>query len=185
MILLESSDTVVQAKAQGEIVLRSSETLPLLMGSLQGANTTLASLSAELLEKIAAPESQKAVADYRKQQVLKKIKEYIKDLRTDGTTINMAAVEALSKIGAPAVPALTQALKDTSVGVRGGAAKTLNTLGRDAAPATQALIQTLEDKDATVRHESAEALEKIGTPEAKKPLTMYRWKEKARGLLHR
>ena len=59
------------------------------------------------------------------------------------------AALALSKMGAaaePAIPALTDALNDSSPMVRMNAALALNSLGERAAPAVPALIQAVQDR---------------------------------------
>ena len=75
---------------------------------------------------------------------------------------------ALSKIGAAAIPALTDALKSDDSGMRAGAAKALAGMGRDAAPAIPALLANLGG-DEEMRRETTEALGAIGEP-AVKPL---------------
>ncbi len=78
------------------------------------------------------------------------------------------AAFALSRIGAAAVPALSDALKSDDDGQRAGAAQALAGMGGAAAPAIPALIENLKGAD-EVRQESAEALGAIGVA-AVKPL---------------
>lgn len=71
-----------------------------------------------------------------------------------------AAVEALVEIGAPAVPALIEALQDAEAQVRWHAAKALSRLAD--ARATEALINALDDPNYGVRWLAAEGLVAIG-----------------------
>ena len=67
-----------------------------------------------------------------------------------------AAVLALSRIGAPAVPALIRELRSPKVVMRQSAAKAL--IGTKSAQATAALMAALSDPDAGVRAPAARAL---------------------------
>jgi len=81
------------------------------------------------------------------------------------------AVEALGKIGEPAVEPLIQALKDKDNGVRGSAAEAFGMIGdKRAKRAVEPLIQTLKDKDWYVRKASVVALGSIGDKRAVEPL---------------
>lgn len=77
---------------------------------------------------------------------------------------------ALSRIGAPAIPALIEALKGEDIPKRAGAAKALGGMEAAAAPALPALIENLSNGDQDFRRELVEALSLIGAP-AVKPLT--------------
>ncbi len=68
------------------------------------------------------------------------------------------AEAALRKSGAPAVPALMEALGREEPAVRLKAARTLGFLGEPAAEAAPALTATLHDKDPDVRLEAVKAL---------------------------
>jgi HEAT repeat protein len=70
------------------------------------------------------------------------------------------AVGALAQIGRTAVPALAQALGDTALAVRLGAAQALAEIGPDAKQAVQPLITALADP--AVRRDAVEALAAIG-----------------------
>lgn len=89
--------------------------------------------------------------------------------------LNEAAVEALGRMGAPAVPALSEALKggagprrvrpgqnvpDGSALVRSKAAAALGRIGPDAKAAVPALVEAL--KDNSIRTDAATALGEIG-----------------------
>lgn len=76
------------------------------------------------------------------------------------------AIEAVSKIGPVAIPALIAGLKDKNADIRSGAAWQLGEFHGKAASAVPELISLLRDEEATVRMNTAQALAKIGTPEA-------------------
>jgi HEAT repeat protein len=71
---------------------------------------------------------------------------------------------ALSKIGAPALPALIAALEDESAPRRAGVARALGEMGPTAASAAPALVKNVGHWDETVRRETADALGQIGAP---------------------
>ena len=72
------------------------------------------------------------------------------------------AMEALGRIGPPAVPALTEALASPDAEVRLHAAKTLARMGSDAKDAVPSLLPLLEDSDERVRKAVTRALGQIG-----------------------
>jgi len=72
--------------------------------------------------------------------------------------------KAVVGLGAPAVPALIQALGDRDLYVRCAAVEALGELGD--LQAVPALIQALGDRDLYVRRVAAEALGKLGDPQA-------------------
>jgi hypothetical protein len=76
------------------------------------------------------------------------------------------AEDALGRIGAPAVPALMDALRSAEPNVRKKAVEVLGRMGEDAAPAVPALTALLDDPDLGVRKAAARTLGQIG-PEAK------------------
>ncbi len=71
---------------------------------------------------------------------------------------------ALRKMGAPAVPALVEALKDERWVARKGAANVLGMLGRRATESAPALLEALKDERREVRAAAARALGGIGAP---------------------
>ncbi len=77
------------------------------------------------------------------------------------------AVEALVKIGAPAVTPLIVALKAENRKIRQGAAGALEKIG---APAVTPLIVALNDEDKNIRQGAAQALGYMGGPQAVEPL---------------
>jgi HEAT repeat protein len=79
--------------------------------------------------------------------------------------VRLAAVEALWRLGAPAVAAvgtLTRALMDPQAYVRRAAALTLGSLGSAAGSAVMPLTGSLSDVNPGVREAAAAALRKIG-----------------------
>jgi HEAT repeat protein len=77
--------------------------------------------------------------------------------------MSQAAVEALVKIGLPALHALVQMLSDKDWQVRREAAWALGEIGDPKA--VPFLIRSLRDKDKYVRRAAAWALGKIGDPQ--------------------
>src|SRR5262249_5740250 len=72
------------------------------------------------------------------------------------------AAEALGKIGPPALPAVSAALKHKNAQVRCGAIAALGNMGAAAKPAVPALVEFLDDERDALRQEAAEALGNIG-----------------------
>jgi HEAT repeat protein len=85
---------------------------------------------------------------------------------TAGEPIQLAAADALGRIGEPAVPALTEALFDGNAVVRLQAARALGYMGAQATAAVPALERALHDQDEAVRQQAALALGQIGPPAA-------------------
>lgn len=75
------------------------------------------------------------------------------------------AMDSLGRIGAPAVPALIEALDHSDAIRRAQAAKVLARIGPEARSSVPALVRALEDNNETVRKAAARALGQIG-PEA-------------------
>ncbi len=71
-------------------------------------------------------------------------------------------VDALSRIGAPSVPALVAVLRDPDPELRQNAARALARIGPDASEAVPELIAALDDKDIGVRKYATRALGEIG-----------------------
>jgi HEAT repeat protein len=78
------------------------------------------------------------------------------------STEQETAADALGHIGAPAVPALMQALQSSDVQVRVKAADVLGRMGADATDAVPELVRLLDDPDERVRKTAARALGRIG-----------------------
>jgi HEAT repeat protein len=79
------------------------------------------------------------------------------------------AARTLTEFGeasAPAVPALTAALRDEDAVVRQHAAIALRCVGKESHPAVPALIELLSDDHASVRRSSVYTLARIGAPQA-------------------
>lgn len=77
-----------------------------------------------------------------------------------------AAEDALGRIGAAAVPALVQALRNPDLQVRHKAIEVLGRMGDEAAAAVPDLIPLLDDPDPQIRKSAARTLGQIG-PSAK------------------
>lgn len=80
-----------------------------------------------------------------------------------------SAIECLTVIGSPAIPALTLALKDEEKNVRIAAANVLGAIRHH--DACDALIATLDDQNVNVRYAVVEALSKIPSQKSVIPLT--------------
>jgi len=76
------------------------------------------------------------------------------------------AADALGRIGAPAVPALIEALKNADPAVRLEVVEVLGRMGDEAADAVPSLLKLLDDPDPGVRKAAARTLGQIG-PAAK------------------
>jgi HEAT repeat protein len=87
------------------------------------------------------------------------IQKYIKDLEKDDFPVRKEAVEALSKIGTPAMPELTKKLGWPFMTSCGHAAQVMVNIGKPAVPA---LIEALGNKDNLVRTNAAWAIGQIG-----------------------
>ncbi len=79
----------------------------------------------------------------------------------DDTKVYNAGLEAIARIGAPAVPVLRDGLANDNQNIRRFAAAGLKKIGPPAKPAWAALVKALEDKDAQVRQQAVEALPEI------------------------
>lgn len=82
-----------------------------------------------------------------------------------------AAAEALTRAGAPVVPALADAMSHKSAAVRKAAALVLGEIGPDAAPALTALVRAAIDRDEGVRQAASQALARVDPAWAITPAT--------------
>src|SRR5207249_3256122 len=82
--------------------------------------------------------------------------------------VRQAAIEALGKIGIPAVESLIAALRKQEIDVRQAAAEALGQIG--GVHAVEPLIAAFKDDSQQVRKAAAEALGKIGDSRAVEPL---------------
>ncbi|NWF58080.1 MAG: HEAT repeat domain-containing protein [Fischerella sp.] len=73
-----------------------------------------------------------------------------------------AAIDYLTTVGKPAVPALITALQDSDAQVRASAAIIIGKIGPAAAQSAPVLLRAIGDKDATVRSHAVQAIKKIG-----------------------
>ncbi len=161
------------AEALGKI--GDPQAVPALIQTLQDKNIWVRRAAAEALGEIGDPQAMPAliqtlqdeVKDVRRAvgkigdpQAVPDLIQYFED--QGKKDVRRAAAEALGKIGAPAVPALIQALQDEDEDVRRAAAWALGQIGdRQAVPA---LIQALQDENEDVRRAAALSLGKIGAP---------------------
>lgn len=94
--------------------------------------------------------------------VQENISSLIKELESKDYNTRSDAVNALAKIGAPAVPAIIESLANTNSNVRKGAVDALGNIGNARPEVVPALVRALTDRDSYVRKGAAEALGKIG-----------------------
>ena len=90
--------------------------------------------------------------------------ELIEDLNSGEEIDRIKAVRWLNqgrRDGATVIPALIEALEDTEVEVRQGAAIGLGYYGKEAESAIPALEELLKDKDGRVRHAAKTAIARI------------------------
>ena len=100
-------------------------------------------------------------------EIKRKIRTCIKDLKEDYSLARYHAVDTLGKIGSDAkatVPAIIKALKDDNALVRGGATEALAEIDPHNRDVVLELIEALEDKEPQVRWAAAKALSVIGPP---------------------
>ena len=92
------------------------------------------------------------------------IPKHIEDFKDESENglVQARAMNALVKIGAPAVPPLIEALNTDDVNVRLMAINTLGLIGPDARDAISAIKKALEDPDVNVHNRAKAALEQIG-----------------------
>jgi HEAT repeat protein len=76
--------------------------------------------------------------------------------------VKETAVDAIARIGEPAVPALIQSLSDPDPGVRAQAARALARMSEKAQTALPALTAALDDPDEDVRIAATRALGQMG-----------------------
>jgi HEAT repeat protein len=111
---------------------------------------------------------------------------FIKALSDPDHTIRSNAIDALEEmepaVAKAAVPALENALKDTSAYIRERAAVLLGQMGREAGSAVPALSALLADSELAVVKSAADALRKIGDPSAT-PALIQAWENGPRDAL--
>jgi HEAT repeat protein len=84
-------------------------------------------------------------------------------LQSDSTDLRRDAVAVLHRCGAPALPHLVRALRDSSPEVREQVVLALQDVGADDKELHKALLEALQDKDAFVRAGALAALLRFGT----------------------
>ena len=104
--------------------------------------------------------------DEEKEAQEQEIQQLVRELGDSDGMIRTHATVALSRMGEPAVPALTEALSHQDVGIRWNAVVALNMMGEPAKLAVPALIKALKDEHKEIRATAAGALAKTGTAEA-------------------
>ncbi len=86
----------------------------------------------------------------------------IEQLKSSNENQRIQAIEALSKGGNQAIPALRKALKNNNQQIRSGAAFALGKMGKVASTTIPDLANLLQDSDETVRANAVFALGKMG-----------------------
>jgi len=92
----------------------------------------------------------------------------IRALEHKDSSTKSRAMDALVRIGTPAVGPIAEALKIEGYGAGMELVMTLRRIGDSKA--VEPLVQALKDEDQRIRREAAEALNEIGDPRATKPL---------------
>ncbi|MEK7232287.1 MAG: HEAT repeat domain-containing protein [Elusimicrobiota bacterium] len=186
---IKDSDSSVRFQAVGALVKvgpNSPETVPALVVALsdnyianrKAAVGALAELgpagknaAAELVEALKDDELADAAAKALGKMgsaAKEAVPALIERFKEDGQfrSRSSLAIEILSKIGSPALPALLEALKDPNASVRRCAAESLGGISPATKTAVQALAVALKDDDPNIRTAASMALGKIG-PTAK------------------
>ncbi|MFX1554537.1 MAG: HEAT repeat domain-containing protein, partial [Promethearchaeota archaeon] len=139
-------------EALGRIhALQSAELLTIILQD-DKRNVYTRQAAAEALGRIGNPDS---------------VKPLITFLADQDESIRLAAIEALGRIGAPAVRSLITSLRNEDGSMRWAAAKALQEVGD---PAVRPLVAVLGDGDVNVRQSAAWALGRLGIPQATEPL---------------
>jgi len=102
--------------------------------------------------------------DEKQKAIDKKMKIYIRKLKSGKEDVRVDAADMLGNYGekgAVAVPALIEALSDSSAEVRGHVARALGKIGPKASDAIEVLRKALGDADAVVGIQAAAAMMKI------------------------
>src|SRR5262245_684696 len=151
---LEDEDRRVRrlsAEALARIGPRARAAAPALIKALNDADEQARRSFAEVLRR--APRSSRLIFPTSVREI---------PLSDEHVRVRSMAVAALERIGAGAVPALTDALKSADPAARINAAEVLGRLGNDGKPAVAALATLLrKDKDARVRETVAEAFARL------------------------
>jgi len=144
--LLKGKDTELRkwaAVSLSDIGPDAKETIPALIECLQDEDQSLAGWAASALGRM-APESKAAIP-----ALIKLLdKDNLGSTRSRGVS---TTIDALTRFGQQAVPALTEALKDPSERIRAGAAGCLALIGKPAKGAIPALVLALRDEHPLVR----------------------------------
>jgi HEAT repeat protein len=90
----------------------------------------------------------------------------VEKLKSADSTVSGAASLEIIRLGAPAVPALVELLRDPDPALRALAARTFWGMGAKAGAAAPALAEALGDPEVKVRVGAAMALDNMGPPAA-------------------
>jgi HEAT repeat protein len=188
---LTSADPLVETKAFSSLKEGGKAAVPVLTELLaaKGADAKVRWKAADLLEQI-GPDASEAIpgllaalkdSDPHVRAVVAKslggvvpkescgeAVEALAAVLKEGGLVGAAAARAISKFGAkgaPALPALLEAMKDKDSTVRWEAGRTVGKIGAAAKSAVPALVEQMKDEAPLVREHAAEALGDIG-PEA-------------------
>lgn len=141
-----------------------------LLGDFAEARTQAAHLfvcqyAAEALMQLGTAEAQAAVEAWkpsaRERLLPYRVQDGMRGLRHRDAQTREEAIQYLLELGAVAVPALTEALRDDNVRLRQGAAQTLGLLEDERA--VHPLLMALADPDSGVWSQAAAALAKLAT----------------------
>jgi len=141
------------AVALSSIGAEAKDAIPALIESLEDKDPNLRNWAAAALGSM-APESKSAIPALIKSLA----KEDLGSTQGRGSS----TIEALSRFGPAAVPALNEALKNPNVKIRASAAGSLTLIGTAAKGAISGLILALRDKHPLVRQNAGSALVRVG-----------------------
>jgi HEAT repeat protein len=85
-------------------------------------------------------------------------------LESDDVYLRVEAVDALARMGEPAIPALLNAIETGDHSLKSHSMRALGEMGSSAVSAVPALLKEANDKESEERYNAIEALGKIGSP---------------------
>jgi HEAT repeat protein len=158
-------DAAVAANAKSEDAMLSTTSLWVLAHNHPEDKELRADVTEQLIGRLSDDDSYVRVAAARGLAALPPAPEitlpiWKKALEGVDETTMAHALDALARLGAPAVPAMAKALQYEAL--RPHVVKVLQELGPDAAGASSALAELVNDPDEATAHEATQTLARIG-----------------------
>jgi HEAT repeat protein len=144
------------ANALVEIGPASKQAIPALIKSTASTNSDVCAFALYTLGRMALE------SELVDPVLIKALHDPARQVRYDAV-FGLANLAFMGGDAKPAVPALIEALQDSYIGVRGGAAHALGHIHSDPGIVVPALIKSLHDPDTSVRIYAAAALGESGT----------------------